>query len=55
MSTLHKDYFLGLHAPNERRLAELAAEAEESHEAQARIEASDAVPFDVYLAAYLKG
>ena len=55
MSTLHKDYFLGLHAPNERRLAELAAEAEESHEAQARIEAADKVPFDVYLAAYLKG
>jgi glutamate--cysteine ligase len=53
MSALHKDYFLGLHPPNERRLAEFAAEAEESHEAQARIEASDRLPFDDYLASYL--
>jgi glutamate--cysteine ligase len=54
MSALHKDYVLGLHPPNERRLAELAAEAEQSHEAQGRIEAADKLPFDVYLAAYLK-
>jgi glutamate--cysteine ligase len=53
MSKLHKDYFLGLYPPNERRLAEFAAQAEESHEAQARIEASDKVDFETYLADYL--
>jgi glutamate--cysteine ligase len=50
MSKLHKDYFLGLYPPNERRLAEFAAAAQESHEAQARIEAADKVDFDTYLA-----
>jgi glutamate--cysteine ligase len=53
MSKLHKDYFLGLYPPNEMRLAEFAAQAEESHEAQARIEASDKIDFDTYLAQYL--
>jgi glutamate--cysteine ligase len=53
MSKLHKDYFLGLYPPNERRLAEFAAQAEESHEAQARIEATDKVDFATYLADYL--
>ncbi len=53
MSKLHKDYFLGLYPPNEHRLAEFGAEAQESHEAQARIEASDKVGFDAYLADYL--
>jgi glutamate--cysteine ligase len=53
MSKLHKDYFLGLYPPNERRLAEFAAAAQESHEAQARIEATDNKDFDTYLAAYL--
>jgi glutamate--cysteine ligase len=53
MSRLHKDYFLGLYPPNERRLAEFAAAADESHQAQARIEASDRLPFDEYLARYL--
>ena len=53
MSTLHKDYFLGLYAPNERRLAEFAAAAQESHEAQARTEALDKTGFDTYLANYL--
>jgi glutamate--cysteine ligase len=53
MSKLHKDYFLGLYPPNERRLAEFAAEAEESHEAQERIEAGDKTDFDTYLADYL--
>jgi glutamate--cysteine ligase len=53
MSKLHKDYFLGLYPPNERRLAEFAAQAEESHEVQARIEATDKVDFDTYLADYL--
>jgi glutamate--cysteine ligase len=53
MSQLHKDYFLGLYPPNERRLAEFASAARESHEAQARIEASDLTDFDTYLAQYL--
>jgi glutamate--cysteine ligase len=53
MSKLHKDYFLGLYPPNERRLAEFAAAAQESHEAQERIEAADKWDFDTYLAHYL--
>ena len=53
MSKLHKEYFLGLYPPNERRLAEFAAAARESHEAQARIEAADRMDFDTYLAHYL--
>ena len=53
MSKLHKDYFLGLYPPNDRRLDEFAAAAEESHDAQARIEAKDNVDFDTYLAQYL--
>jgi glutamate--cysteine ligase len=54
MSKLHKDYFLGLYPPNERRLAEFGAAAEESHQAQARIEAADNVDFDTYLKRYLQ-
>ena len=53
MSKMHKDYFLDLHPPNERRLAEFAAAAQESHEEQRRIEASDRVDLDTYLAHYL--
>jgi glutamate--cysteine ligase len=53
MSKMHKDYFLDLHPPNERRLAEFAAAAQESHEEQRRIEAADRVDFDTYLANYL--
>ena len=53
MSKLHKDYFLGLYPPNESRLGEFAAEAQESLEAQRRIEATDAQNFDAYLAHYL--
>ena len=53
MSKLHKDYFLGLYPPNERRLAEFAAAAQDSHEAQRRIEAADTRDFDSYLANYL--
>jgi glutamate--cysteine ligase len=53
MSKLHKDYFLGLHPPNAPRLAEFAAASQESHEAQARIEAGDKTDFDTYLASYL--
>ncbi|MGH8336799.1 MAG: glutamate--cysteine ligase, partial [Gammaproteobacteria bacterium] len=53
MSKLHKDYFLDLYPPNERRLAEFAAAAQESHHAQSRIEAADRIDFDTYLARYL--
>jgi glutamate--cysteine ligase len=53
MSKLHKDYFLGLYPPNESRLGEFAAEAQESLEAQRSIEATDAQNFDAYLAHYL--
>jgi glutamate--cysteine ligase len=53
MSNAHKAYFLELHPPNEQRLAEFRAEAEESLRAQARIEASDTLSFDEYLARYL--
>jgi len=53
MSRMHKDYFLDLYPPNESRLAEFAEAAEHSLEEQARIEASDKVDFDTYLAGYL--
>jgi glutamate--cysteine ligase len=53
MSRMHKDYFLDLYPPNERRLADFAAAAQESHEEQARIEAADKCDFDTYLAHYL--
>jgi glutamate--cysteine ligase len=53
MSKLHKDYFLGLYPPNESRLAEFAAAARESHEAQRAVEAADDTNFDSYLARYL--
>ena len=53
MSRLHKDYFLDLYPPNESRLSEFAQAAQYSLEEQARIEASDKVDFDTYLAQYL--
>jgi glutamate--cysteine ligase len=53
MSKLHKDYFLDLYPPNERRLADFAAAAGESHERQAHMEAADKIDFDTYLAQYL--
>jgi glutamate--cysteine ligase len=53
MSKLHKDYFLGLYPPNESRLGEFAAEAQESLEAQRNTEAADKVNFEAYLAHYL--
>jgi glutamate--cysteine ligase len=53
MSKLHKDYFLGLYPPNESRLGEFAAEAQESLEAQRSIEAADKANFGDYLADYL--
>ena len=52
MSQLHKDYFLGLYPPNERRLAEFADAARESHDKQEHIEATDTVDLDAYLAQY---
>jgi glutamate--cysteine ligase len=53
MSNLHKDYFLGLYPPNQSRLSEFAAEAQESLESQRNIEAADTVDFDTYLGRYL--
>jgi glutamate--cysteine ligase len=54
MSRLHKAYFLDLYAPNEQRLAEFAAEADESLEKQAAIEAADTITFDQFLANYFR-
>ncbi len=55
MSRLHKEYFLALEAPNEGRLAEFKAAAEESLEAQAAVEAADRLSFEEYLANYERG
>lgn len=52
MSTTHKAYFLELYPPNAERLREFAAEAEESLEAQRRIELQDRGTFREYLARY---
>jgi len=52
MSTAHKSYFLELHPPNEQRLQEFRAAADESLRHQAAIEAADAIGFDEYLARY---
>jgi glutamate--cysteine ligase len=54
MSRLHKAYFLDLYPPNEQRLAEFAAETEESLEKQAAIEAADNMSFDQFLASYFR-
>jgi glutamate--cysteine ligase len=54
MSATHKGYFLDLYPPNEARLQELAAEAEESLERQRAIEAADRGTFDEFLARYFK-
>jgi len=51
-STFHKEYFLELYAPNQDRLGEFAAEAEESLERQARLESGNTEPFDAYLLRY---
>ncbi len=51
-STFHKEYFLELYAPNQDRLGEFAAEAEESLERQARLESSNTEAFDAYLLRY---
>jgi glutamate--cysteine ligase len=52
MSKVHQSYFKELLSPNSSRLDEFAAEAAESIEQQARIEASDRITFDEYLARY---
>jgi glutamate--cysteine ligase len=52
MSMLHKEYFLEMYPPNEARLAEFAAAAEESLETQHRLETGNQEPFDTYLARY---
>jgi glutamate--cysteine ligase len=54
MSRLHKGYFLELYPPNEQRLEEFAAEAEESLRKQSQIEASDNVTFDQFIADYFQ-
>lgn len=41
------------HPLSQSRLRELSAEAEASHAEQARIEAADSMPFEVYRQAYL--
>ena len=55
MSQVHKSYLLDLFSPNESRQDEFAAEADESLQAQARIEATDKLSFDEYLAQYFAG
>ncbi|HEY0940662.1 MAG TPA: glutamate--cysteine ligase [Steroidobacter sp.] len=55
MSRVHKAYFLDLYPPNEQRLAEFRAEAEESLRRQAAIEAADDMTFDQFLAKYFGG
>src|SRR5262249_7800912 len=52
MSRTHKEYFLDRYPPNEERLAEFAAQAEESLAKQAAIEAADEGSFEQYLARY---
>ena len=52
MSQIHKSYLLDLFSPNESRQDEFAAEADESLQEQARIEATDKLSFDEYLANY---
>ena len=54
MSAAHKAYFLDLYPPNEARLRELAAEAEESLARQRAIEAADRGTFDEFLAGYFR-
>ena len=52
MSVTHKDYFLELYPPNDARLAEFGAGAEESLAKQRAIEASDSGTFEQFLARY---
>ena len=52
MSNVHQSYFKDLLPPNSSRQEEFAVEAAESIDQQARIEASDTVSFDEYLARF---
>jgi glutamate--cysteine ligase len=52
MSTMHRDYFRSLPAPNDGRLQEFGREAEESLVKQAGIESAQTGSFDTYLAEY---
>jgi glutamate--cysteine ligase len=52
MSRTHKEYFLDLYPPNEERLAEFAAQAQESLARQAAIEAADQGTFEEYVERY---
>jgi glutamate--cysteine ligase len=52
MSRVHRSYFRDLFSPNAARQEEFAAEAAESLERQARLEAADRMPFEEYLARY---
>ncbi|HVS75646.1 MAG TPA: hypothetical protein VHE11_01850, partial [Steroidobacteraceae bacterium] len=54
MSQTSKAYVLDLYPPNEARLGELAAEAEESLARQRAIEAADEGTFDDFLARYFR-
>ncbi len=54
MSGLHRNYFLELYPPNEQRLAEFGAQAQESLAQQAAIERADTLEFDLYLAKYFQ-
>jgi hypothetical protein len=52
-SAVHKNYFLDLYAPDQRRLGEFAAQAEESLQAAAALARAPHGDFDAYLADYL--
>jgi len=52
MSAVHRDYFLALPAPNDGRLQQFEAEAQQSLAAQAALEAAQTGTFDQYLAGY---
>jgi glutamate--cysteine ligase len=52
MSKLHRSYFTELFSPNAARQQEFSDEAQESLEAQARLEAADRLSFDEYLERY---
>jgi glutamate--cysteine ligase len=54
VSRAHRDYFIELHAPNDARLAEFAAEASESLLKQTALEAAQRESFESYLASYFK-
>jgi glutamate--cysteine ligase len=52
MSREHRDYFRDLYPPNESQLEVFRGEADESLEAQRRIESADTLGFDEFVAAW---